>query len=209
MNQNIEYFRRKILEWSKENIYEFTWRTTKNLWHVMVAEIMLQRTRANVVEKEFIKFTKLYPTPESYLNVENPNTFKNLGLPEREKIIEQIAWTLQKKKILNEKAHFLEIKGVGNYTAAAIRSMHLNMRDTIIDGNVIRVYTRFFGFEKSSRLYTDKGFFNFAEQITPKKNFRRYNFALLDFGREVCSPVPKCLNCPLRRKCYYYQRNFL
>lgn len=203
---DILYFRRKLLKWGKENKFNFVWRDVDNLWHALVAEIMLQRTRSDVVEPEFIKFINDYPTPQNYLIKEQPETFKNLGLPGREQIIKEIAEVLKEKKHLKEKRDLLSIKGVGNYTAAAVRSMYFNVRDTIVDGNVVRVYSRFFGFKRSPKLYTDKSFFEFADRVTPKINFRMFNYSLLDFGREICSPIPKCGICPLKRKCDYYKK---
>lgn len=202
---DIVYFRRKLLNWGKENKFNFAWRSVDNLWHALVAEIMLQRTRSDVVEPEFIKFIKEYPNPQKYLLEEQPETFKNLGLPSREEIIKDIAEVLKENGKLKEKKDLLAIKGVGNYTAAAVRSMYFNVRDTIVDGNVVRVYSRFFGFERSPKLYTDKSFFEFADRITPTRNFRMFNYSLLDFGREICSPIPKCGICPIKRRCNYYQ----
>jgi A/G-specific adenine glycosylase len=202
---DIIYFRRKLLKWGKENKFNFAWRSIDNLWHAIVAEIMLQRTRSDVVEPEFIRFINQYPSPKSYLAQENPNTFKNLGLPRREMIIRDIAETLEHKKELRERKDLLNIKGIGNYTAAAVRSMYFNVRDIIVDGNVVRVYSRFFGFERSPKLYTNKSFFEFADRVTPLKSHKIFNYSLLDFGREICSPIPKCGICPLKRKCKYYQ----
>jgi A/G-specific adenine glycosylase len=202
---DIVYFRRKLLKWGKENYKSFVWRSVDNLWHALVAEIMLQRTRSDVVEPEFVKFINKYPNPQKYLVKEKPETFKNLGLPGREKIIKEIAEVLKKNDRLKEKKDLLAIKGIGSYTAAAVRSMYFNVRDTIVDGNVVRVYSRFFGFVRSPKLYTDKGFFEFADRVTPTRNFRMFNYSLLDFGREICSPIPKCGICPIKRKCNYYQ----
>jgi A/G-specific adenine glycosylase len=201
----INYFRRNLIKWGTENYTSFAWRSVDNLWHALVAEIMLQRTRSDVVEPEYIKFVKKYSTPQKYLDNKQPETFKNLGLPGREQIIKEIAEVLKEKKLLKEKRDLLSIKGVGNYTAAAVRSMYFNVRDTIVDGNVVRVYSRFFGFKRSPKLYTDKSFFEFADRVTPKRNFRMFNYSLLDFGREICSPIPKCGICPLKRKCGYYR----
>ncbi|AZB41514.1 hypothetical protein CEF21_03940 [Bacillus sp. FJAT-42376] len=204
---DITYFRAKLLGWGRENFYDFSWRSIDNLWHALVAEVMLQRTRSDVVEPEFIKFVEKYPTPEVYINDKGRDTFKNLGLPSRENILIEIANRLVKEEPLFEKNDLLAIPGIGNYTAAAVRSMFFKVRDTIIDGNVIRVYSRFFGFIRSEKLYRDKDFLALAENVTPVKKFRFYNYALLDFGREICAPIPKCPICPVKRKCEYYKNN--
>jgi A/G-specific adenine glycosylase len=130
---DIVYFRRKLLRWGKENYTSFAWRSVDNLWHALIAEIMLQRTRSDVVEPEYIKFINEYPNPQMYLLKEQPETFKNLGLPGREQIIKDIAKVLKESNQLKEKKDLLAIKGVGNYTAAAVRSMYFNVRDTIVD----------------------------------------------------------------------------
>lgn len=194
-----------MLKWGKENYVDFPWRRVNELWPSFVAEIMLQRTRAVVVEPVFLEFITKHPTPESYLLVDNPNTFENLGLQEREKTLYQIAYLLLNEAEIDlDKKSLLSIPGIGLYTAAAIRSMYFGLRDTIIDGNVVRSYTRFFGIEPTKGLLNKRAFKDFADKVTPKRKFRDFNFALLDFGRLICSPIPNCKDCPLKRRCEYF-----
>ena len=201
----IIYFRRKLLKWGRENYVPFPWRSTNDLWYAFVAEIMLQRTRADVVEPVFTKFIEKYPTPREYLSVEKPDTFINLGLPERERTLSRIAHILLENNTVDlDKKALLKIPGIGLYTASAIRSMYFGIRDSIIDGNVVRSYTRFFGIEPSTNLLQKRSFKEFAERVTPIRKYREFNFALLDFGRKVCAPLPNCEICPLKRKCEYY-----
>lgn len=199
------YFTQKILRWAESNFSLFPWRKTKNDWHVLVAEIMLQRTNADQVVSVYKAFTERYKRPGDLLKNSKPGLFNNLGLLKREKRLKALAEILVKQKIPEDKKDLLKLPGVGNYIASAYRSLHLGKRDVIIDSNVVRILGRFFVFSTDSETRRKRWLIEFVDQITPIKKFMDFNYGLIDFTRRICKTTPLCNRCVLRRKCNYYQ----
>lgn len=200
---DIDYFRSRIVNWGRKNFAHFPWRKTSNLWHCLVVEIMLQRTRAEQVVPVFKNFCKDCKTPFQYAKKKKYSVFKTLGLPQREGLLRKLAIQLSRGKIPKKKEELLKLSGVGEYISAAYRSLHLGIRDVIIDSNVVRVYGRFFGFKTDGETRRKKWFVELAERMTPQRVFTDYNYGLIDFTREICKPKPLCEQCIIRKKCKY------
>ena len=208
-DNEIKFFRKKIIAWGKDNFEDFPWRYTKNKFHALTAEVMLQRTKADQVLPVFVKFTKKYKKPSAYIISSEINLFRNLGLSWREKQFRQLCKILSASEIPNEKEELIKIPCIGDYIAAAYRSLHLNLRDTIIDSNVVRIYGRFFSFPVNGETRREKWFIELSNKMTPKNNFYHFNYGLIDFSRKICGRKPSHKICPLRRKCKYYLRTNL
>ena len=202
----IAYLHRKLLQWGRENYADFPWRALDNRWHSLVVEIMLQRTKAEQVEPIFVEFMKKYPEPSDYLADSESDVFEHLGLPQRREWLKALAAEIETNGIPEERDAVLHLPGVGDYIASAFRSLHLNLKDRIIDSNVVRFYGRFFGFETHGETRRKRWFIELTETLTPARAHRDYNYALLDFTREICKPSPDCPGCPLKRKCHFYQK---
>lgn len=200
----IRYFRSRLLEWEGEHFSCFPWRTTENMWHALVAEIMLQRTNAPQVSSVFVSFARKYRTPLDFVRANSPDVFSNLGLHWREKRFKELANSLSHSEIPEGKKELMRLPGIGDYISSSFRSLHLNLRDAIIDSNVVRLYGRFFGFETDGETRRKKWFIELAQKITPKKNFREFNYGVIDFTRQVCRPTPLCKSCIFKRRCKYY-----
>lgn len=198
-----EFFKRRILGWAKVNFKGFPWRDTENKWHALIAEIMLQRTRAEQVVNVYENFTKKYINPREFLLNNEENIFKSLGLPERNTSLKKLNEILVDSEIPATKNELIKLPGVGDYIASAMLSLHLNKRAAIIDSNVVRIYGRYFGFETNGETRRKKWFIELAELITPSRAFRKYNYGIIDFTREICKPKPLCLSCPLKKKCSF------
>lgn len=203
--EEIIWFRKKVIRWGDQNFADFPWRQTNNPWHALVAEIMLQRTKAEQVVPTFLNFCNRYPAPSDYLADKTSDVFGSLGLIWREALLQDLARILKDKNIPSDKEELLSLPGVGDYIAAAFRSMYLNIRDTIIDSNVVRIYGRYFGFETDGETRRKKWFIELANRVTPPRTFRDFNYSLIDFTREICKPTPLCSRCPLNSRCRYYQ----
>jgi len=199
------YFKERILKWGRKNFADFPWRHVKNRWHSIAAEVMLQRTRAEQVVPVFLDFCAKYPTPAAFLKNNRENIFASLGLIWREKVFRKLAEALSEQDIPEDRVSLMKLPGVGDYIASAYRSLHISKKDTIIDSNVVRIYGRFFGFETDGETRRKRWFIELAERITPGRNFKDYNYGLIDFTREICRPKPKCEICVLRRKCKYFR----
>lgn len=96
-----------------------------------------------------------------------------------------------------------KLPGVGDYAAAAFTTFQLNASTTLIDSNIVRLYGRFFGFATGPETRRNRAFRSLAAIVQPRRDGRRFGFALLDFTRSICTPRPHCDICPLRKRCVY------
>ncbi len=207
-DDDIDFLRTQLLQWSEDNFAEFPWRSTDNHWHALAVEIMLQRTRAEQVVPVYEQFVRQYPAPADLAADPDSHVFETLGLHWREALLQDLAQTLaaDNGEIPADSQALKALPGVGDYIAAAYRSMHLGLPDTIIDSNVVRLYGRFFGFETHGETRRRRWFKDLAQRVTPDEpddNVRQFSYALLDFTREICARKPLCDVCPLRGRCAY------
>jgi len=193
---SIRQLRRSLVRWEKDNFAEFPWRACHNHWHCIAAEVMLRRTAATQVVPVFQWFAAKYETAEAFADDNEAAVFGQLGLRQREREFRKLAETLRGKRIPREPAKLLELPGVGPYVAAAYRCFHLHIRDVIVDTNVVRLYGRYWGFETDGGTRRKRWFIELAERVTPRRRFWWFNYALLDFTREICNQRPKCDECP-------------
>jgi|JI9StandDraft_1071089.scaffolds.fasta_scaffold39788_3 A/G-specific adenine glycosylase len=201
----IPFLQKSILKQSSTLYDNYAWRITDNEYHALVAEMMLQRTNADQVLPVYIHFSETYKTPEEFLKKNKTNIFKTLGLPQRQKYLKELSKLLkQLGYIPNQKSELLKLPGVGDYVASAFLSLHTNQREVLVDSNIVRFYSRFFGFEANAETRRQKWFRELAEKITPNKNCKQFNYGLLDFTRKVCkAKKPVCEECVLASKCEY------
>lgn len=165
---------------------------------------MLQRTGAEQVSVVYSDFIKKYKTPEIFLANSKSNFFKRLGLTWRYRLYKQLCRELiLRENIPHDKKELMQLPGVGDYVAGAYRSLHLGIRDYIIDSNVMRLYGRYFGFETDNETRRKRWFIEISESLTPKIKFKDYNYALLDYTRIICKPKPLCAECNLSKKCMF------
>lgn len=202
----MNHFRKLVLRWGRQNFNDFPWRRSENPWHGLVAEIMLQRTRADQVLPVFMTFASRYQRPEDFLADPAPQ-FSSLGLPIRDAQFLALNRELVEIGLPMEKAALERLPGVGDYIASALLSLHLGKRAVLVDANTVRVYGRFFGFDTDPETRRKRWFIELAEAITPERVYKDYNYALIDFSRHICTPRrPRHEVCPVRRKCHYVQR---
>jgi len=210
-----ENFFLSIVEWFKKNGKKYPWRNEKDPYRILVAEIMLQRTRVNQVLPVYQEFIKKYPdiNSASKTDIKHISAFvKKLGLFWRSKLIkEMITYIMKNKngKVPSNRTELLKIPGVGDYIADTMISFAFNGRRTIIDSNVVRLVTRFFGIEEKGEMRRNKKFINFCQELTTNttaSDVKRFNWGLIDFAAEVCKSSPLCGKCPLSEKCYYFDQ---
>lgn len=203
---SISFFTKRIIRWGRRNYSHFPWRKTQNRWHALVAEIMLQRTKAEQVVPVYEDFASRYPAPEDYARDTQRRVFRSLGLYWREKELRSLAATLSSRNIPVTKADLLKLPGIGSYIAAAYLSLHRNKREPIIDSNVVRLYGRFFGFKTHGETRRKRWFVGLSGYLTPSIDFKDYNYALIDFTRAICRPKPLCHECILKSRCSFFLR---
>ena len=200
---------RRVLRWGRRNFSSYPWRTETNPWLSFVAEFLLQRTRASQVEPVFRELRLRFPTPALFANAA-PTTLKHilrsLGLHRRAQALSQIATELpDRDDSLPESMEGLcKLKGVGMYTAAAWLSLHRGKRAVILDANVCRWLSRMTGLTYNRDPRYVRWIQYLADDLTPRRVFRDYNYAVLDFTMNVCTPRnPTCSACPLTQDCKF------
>ncbi len=211
MGYALRYFKIKLLAWSEVNSRTFPWRRAKDPYKICVAEIMLHQTFARKVVPVYKNFLKRYPDIKrlsrakvSYIE----KLIHPLGLIYRARLFKELAKYILKEfngRFPSNKDALLSIPGVGEYTASAILCFAYEKQVPIIDANVIRVYSRYFGLNtKLPNSAPSKQMLEIATKALPKGKARDFNYALLDFAAIVCTHYnPKCATCPVRRKCLY------
>lgn len=177
-----------------------------------MVELLLQRTRANQVEPVFKEFREVYPKAESLVRA-GPDAARavmaRLGLHWRSRLLYSIARAVHEHggnppESLEE---LRKIPGVGIYTSAAWLSLHRGKRASIVDSNVARWLSRLIGMPYARDPRHVHWVQDLADRLTPARAFRDYNYAVLDFTRQVCTVRnPLCGGCPLRPDCLHGQR---
>jgi len=204
-------FQHLLLSWGRENFAEFPWRISRSPFHSLIAELLLQRTKAEQVKPVYIQFKRRFRSIKSLAMSSEEEVKKiigSLGLHWRARWIHKLGVHLHTKnnsRIPEEQEELERLPGVGPYAAGAYLSLHRNVRAAILDSNVIRLYSRYFGFNAGPETRREKWLSEFAKKITPEKDFKIFNYALLDFTRLICKPKPLCQDCFFKNKCNYYK----
>jgi A/G-specific adenine glycosylase len=203
-----------LVSWYLENKRDLPWRKSKDPYWVWLSEIILQQTRVAQGSSYYAKFTKEFPTVFDLASAEEKRVLKlwqGLGYYSRARNLHFSA-----KYIVNElNGKFPEsyqdlrlLKGVGDYTASAIASICYGEVKAVVDGNVYRVLSRFFGVE--TPINSSKGIKEFkelAQLVMYKEDSGLYNQAIMDFGAIQCKPQkPNCDRCPLQYKCVAFHQ---
>jgi A/G-specific adenine glycosylase len=213
VNADIEDIRKILLEWGKAHYKEYAWRMPDQLWHGLIAEILLQRTRANNVIPVYETFIRHFPTPEKLAeaSVEDIEAIiYPLGLRWRAPLLKKLGESLVQThgEIPRSYEKLLELPGVGPYVASAWLVFHGGGRSVIIDANVVRWLCRLVDQPMNGETRRKKWLIALAEKMTPAENNKEYNYAVLDFTMEVCGLIPGCAECPIGANfCLYRRKN--
>lgn len=225
-------FSNTILSWFRENGRELPWRETKNPYAIWLSEIILQQTRIAQGWEYWERFMAQYPTVEDLAAAHEDEVLKlwqGLGYYSRARNLHAAA------KQIVALGHFpdtlegiKQLKGVGDYTAAAIGSFAFDIPAAVVDGNVYRVLARYFGIDTPiNSTQGKKEFAALAQSLLPSSKasdflslssasdslsssspVAAYNQAMMDFGAIQCTPQsPKCLLCPLAETCEAMRSN--
>lgn len=206
------FFIERILKWHEEHRRVFPWRKDRDPYRVLVAELMLQRTRAKQVSQVYSEFIKRIPAPKDIAKIgedEIAKLLEPLGLKHR---IPRFISLLKKLaseyegEVPSKIDALLELPGVGKYVANAVLCFGFGLPVPIVDVNVARVLSRFFGISPTKRrAHTDGSFWELAERLIKQAGDGvKFNEAILDFAALVCSPKPQCGLCPLSSMCAYF-----
>ena len=194
-----------LLHWYSQNKRDLPWRHTKDPYLIWLTEIILQQTRVSQGLSYYLRFSKRFPTPLALAQASEDEVLKywqGLGYYSRARNLHAAAKSMG-GVFPSTYEGVRALKGVGDYTAAAICSIAYQMPYAVVDGNVYRVLARFFGITVPIDSPEGKKLFALrAQELLDKKNPGDYNQAIMDFGAMVCTPVgAQCASCPLSKRC--------
>jgi A/G-specific adenine glycosylase len=202
-------FRRRLLTWYGRHGRDLPWRKTDDPYHILVSEIMLQQTQVDRVLPKYAEWLQRYPSfdvlataPEHEVSA----AWYPLGYNVRPRRLQAIAREAVARyggELPSDEATLRSFKGIGAYTAGAIRSFAFRERAAILDTNVARVLFRVFvgrGDPKSHAM--TRHLWKLSETLMPIRRVFDFNQGLMDFGAMVCvARSPKCAECPMAAMC--------
>ena len=201
-------FQNRLLKWYDESGRDLPWRRTEDPYKILVSEVMLQQTQVDRVIPKFHEFLQKYPTVQALAEAKPADvrkTWSPLGYNIRPYRLHGIACETMERyggSIPSKEEELLSMKGIGRYTAGAIRSFAFQKDAAILDTNVMRVLHRIFigtGDPKKQKPML----WLLSEKLIPKGKGYDFNQALMDFGAMVCTArKPFCLLCPMRDICH-------
>lgn len=204
-----------LLEWYDREGRSLPWREKITPYKIWLSEIIMQQTRIAQGLPYYNKFVKELPTIRDFANAEQDfilNLWQGLGYYSRARNMHHAA-----KQVMDEFGGMFpdtfkdlkRLKGVGDYTAAAIASIAFNEKKAVVDGNVYRVLSRLFNIDTPIDSTEGKKYFqSLADELIDADRPGDYNQAIMDFGAMVCMPKnPDCSNCPLVEKCEGFANN--
>lgn len=204
-----ESFTLELMNWWQLNKRSLPWKDTKDPYKIWLSEIILQQTTIRQGTPYYLKFIENYPTIGDLARAEIEEVFKmweGLGYYNRAKNMHSTAryiYTELNSRFPEDYHELLKLNGVGPYTGAAIASFAFEKQFPVIDGNVIRLVSRWLGLKtptNSPQLISE--IHNFLRDAIQYALPSEFNQALMDFGSVICSPrKPECSSCPLSAHC--------
>lgn len=202
-----------IVRWFDQQGRDLPWRETKNPYEIWIAEIVLQQTRIAQGIQYYYRFIERFPDVFTLAEAELDEVLKyweGLGYYSRARNLHSTGKYIVSEfngKFPEHYSELLKLKGIGPYTARAIGSFAFGNQTGVIDGNVLRVMSRFLGsFEPINDGKTRKIFQEIIDKWVANVDPRKFNHGVMDIGATICSPQkPACLICPLQEHCVAYR----
>jgi len=210
-------FSQQIINWYNTNKRSLPWRETKNPYKIWLSEIILQQTKVAQGLPYYYKIIATFPRVNDLAKASEDEILKlwqGLGYYSRARNLHSAAKEICEKHngiFPNSYKDIIKLKGIGTYTAAAIVSFSFDLPHAVVDGNVIRVLSRYFGVDTPSNSTEGrKEFQDLAQNLLLKGYAAENNQAVMEFGALQCRPKsPNCNNCPLQNNCYAYSQNII
>ncbi|MHA1195197.1 MAG: DNA glycosylase [Promethearchaeota archaeon] len=210
----IKKIQKNLLKWGELNKRKYPWRTTSNSYKIIIAEILLHRTKADQVNKIYLSFINKFPNFKSIVKA-GPEIIRSelhsLGLSYRAERIYKMAKccleTYNGELPINKKK-LMKLPGIGNYIASAFLCMKLNQPELVLDTNVIRVIGRVFGIKITDSSRRNKKFINIIKDLINCNDPKNFFLSIIDFAAIICQTKnPKCNECVLKEICTYFKVN--
>ena len=210
-------FSNLLIQWYLQNMRDLPWRNTTNPYPIWLSEIILQQTRVAQGTPYFYAFLESFPTVYDLAQADEQQVLKlwqGLGYYSRARNLHQTSQYIVNELggiFPNSFSGLLQLKGIGEYTAAAIASFAYNEPVPVVDGNVFRVLSRYFGIESDiSAGKTKKEFTALAAELLPKDQPALFNQAIMEFGALQCVPKsPNCGDCIFNTSCVALQKGLV
>ncbi len=202
-------FRRRLLRWFRKHGRDLPWRRTRNPYHVMVSEFMLQQTQVSRVEGYYHRFLDQYPSIESLAAAPSASvreSWAGLGYYRRAANLHRLARVVVQERagvIPSDPSELRQLPGVGRYTAGAIASFAFERSAAAVDTNVARVIQRAFHPRVPAKALARR-VWETAGQIVPRqgKSAWAFNQGIMELGALICTArVARCGECPVRVAC--------
>jgi A/G-specific adenine glycosylase len=198
-----------ITDWYRLNKRELPWRFTNDPYKIWLSEIILQQTRVDQGLNYYLKFTKNYPSIFDLAAADEQQVLRDwqgLGYYSRARNLHFTAKSIVKDfngQFPTTFTEIIKLKGIGEYTAAAIASFSFNESTAVVDGNVYRVLSRYFDIDLAIDSAIGKKYYSeLANELINSNNPANHNQAVMELGALVCKPTqPNCLECPLNANC--------
>lgn len=204
---------KKLIAWYKAHKRDLPWRDINDPYRIWLSEIILQQTQVVQGLSYYLKFTEHFPTVIDLADAPEDKVMRlwqGLGYYSRARNLHAAAKLVKEKhkgKFPATYDEIKELKGVGDYTAAAIASFAYNLPHAVLDGNVYRVLSRLF--DLHTPINSTKGkkeFQALADELLDEKKAALHNSAMMEFGALWCKPQnPKCESCPVQEHCLAFQ----
>ncbi|WP_243837366.1 A/G-specific adenine glycosylase [Mucilaginibacter gilvus] len=205
----------ELISWYEGNKRDLPWRSTTDAYIIWLSEIILQQTRVEQGMPYFYRFAEKYPTVKHFAAAPEDDILKlwqGLGYYSRGRNMLKTAQLVQAQyngQFPTAYEQLITLKGIGEYTAAAISSFSANEARAVVDGNVYRVLARYFGIDEPINSPKGKKLFQqLADEVLDNQRPALHNQAMMEFGAMLCKPKnPACGICPVRLGCAAFKTN--
>ena len=204
----VDAFRKDLLNWWTTNKREYPWRKTRDPYSVLIAEVLLHRTRADQVAPVYKDFLEKFPniSEVKHSSVEElTSVMKPLGLFWRIGLLKEMAAQICARfdgKVPQNREDLESLPGVSHYIATAVRCFAFGCADALLDTNTVRIAGRILGIQTTDGSRRSKKFRDILDGFMDRDHPREFNFALIDFGALVCrSRSPLCNDCLFNKYC--------
>ncbi|TGE05241.1 A/G-specific adenine glycosylase [Hymenobacter fodinae] len=211
------WFAQRLLDWYPRHRRDLPWRNTRDPYAIWLSEVILQQTRVKQGLPYYLDFITSYPTVQDLAAAPQDEVLRHwqgLGYYSRARNMHHTAQQVAGEyngQFPGSYTELLKLRGVGQYTAAAIASFAYDEKVAVLDGNVFRVLARVFGVTQDIAAPASRRTFQqLADTLIPADQPAEFNQAIMEFGAIQCTPAkPDCLFCPLQTECYAFQHGMV